>query len=467
MLYKKILLLILIFALSTNTFIKCDFFAFRKLTNPETGQIVYLLYDIHASKGSQHTKPLQKQIINDLNQFIIEAGIQNKIPESNPQVIEIAKSFYNNFPNLIKQQKDLLTIAEKYKVSFIVEDWPPLDYSEDRVVEGELNKYFYWRYFGGDNFTINTNNYYTTHITPMLEIGNKLTGKSTICEFVPLDSGAYFFNPDQRTRGGLSAGIDANEILENHTINAVEELFIKYKQKAVIIAEGYVHIGIIAKQLISQGYQIEPLIISPALQDKRKDLPHLDIMLKDCENLVDSHQRLTSTQNKELTYSLIEEPLNIEMILTAELQKDGIKQVGQDSINISSKPSSFSSISSSSSSYSKKPDIIKQRSTKTHLKRRSSRSSSSYSDLIEHSLINDPSKPRSFSSSSYSKKPSLPPSVPYNIYIKSILGLFAASLFYKASLTKIAKQDPRLKNTATILACVSTIYSFYNALIKD
>lgn len=105
---KLILALILPFLSISSLF--ADFFAFRKLTDPKTGNIVYLLYDAHATidHKPESTISMKKELkksgklVNECDQNSLNTWKQ----DAEKEYIKIRA----NFTNLTKQHNDLVKI---------------------------------------------------------------------------------------------------------------------------------------------------------------------------------------------------------------------------------------------------------------------------------------------------------------------------------------------------------------------
>ena len=317
---KSLLIFLLIF-FSLN--IRTDFFALRKLIHHEGNKIVYLLYDLHASIPADTT--LADKLKDDVYKYMSENILQWKLfkPwENNQEIKNILASYVNNLPNLINQKQDLLTIIAKYRVSLINEDWLPYDADEDlirgKLISSGLRIKFLVKYLGlkgGDGS-------YRTYVTPMSGMGEKLSGIFSSKELILLVNGGYYYNADERKGDGLSGGTDqAQKLVDRSTIEMIKKLFEDYAQKVVIVSEGFSHIQNIAAELVKQGYQAYPLIISEDLQARRLASTRLDLILKDIEFNTETTKGLI---NSEIEFSLVAKPIDLKVTLMPELDDLGI-----------------------------------------------------------------------------------------------------------------------------------------------
>ena len=332
MLLKKPLCLIMA-PIITASSLYADFFAFRKLVHPQTKKTVYLLYDAHAS--NQADKGLTRRIMRKVHKIMQDPAkkqyrkeiIGNSertvlIPwEENEEINKILASFKYNFPHLIQQQKDLLKVLRRHKISLINEDWPPFDFSKRLMTFGssDLNKHFVNWYMGAPS----NDGRFVEYVTPMLGLGKEITGSFSVQKFVPLKTGGYYYNPDKRRFLGIQGdGPEACELIEELTIKAIDDLFAEYNQSAVIISEGYAHAEAIANDLVlNKGYHAEPLIISNDLAIRRKENPKLDAYLKQIESIGRQEKKLIIPCNESdaINYSLIAQPLDLGAIFDTEL----------------------------------------------------------------------------------------------------------------------------------------------------
>ena len=200
----------------------------------------------------------------------------------------------------------------------------------------KLNDSFIVRYMGISS----PDKKYREFVTPMLAIGEKLTGKFTAQAFVPLKTGGYYYNPDKRCSdivGGCEEDRTACQLFNTLTIKTMSDLFTKYNQEAVIVTEGYDHIQAVAKELMSEGYKAGPLIISKDLKSRRKKDPKLKTFLKDIESdKKETAQMCTMEVIRKRTYALIAHPIDLKAIFDAQLQTSSAPRQTQMSSTASS-----------------------------------------------------------------------------------------------------------------------------------
>lgn len=311
---------ILFFTLLISIDIKADFFAFRRLMHPQTKKVIYLLYDAHASLVID---PNLANITNTEIDKIARNAPMNvkelKPLEENEEINSKLDSYRRNMPNLLKQQQDLLDLTNKYLISLIDEDWPWPSDLVSIAFKKVSNKYI-GRYFGSSRQY--KDKFYALQVTPLLDIGKKLTGKFTKKEFIPLATGAYFYNPDDRWSIGIGGNSVECKAMDATTLKAIDSLFTKYNQHAIIIAEGLEHISEIAQALVDRGYSPGPMIISQDLAKRRTESPDLNQYL----NIIETNKKLPTFYDDSIDYALIANPLDIQKLLESEFKKDGIKK---------------------------------------------------------------------------------------------------------------------------------------------
>lgn len=304
------------------TAINADFFAFRKLTHPETGKMVYLLYDIHASI------PIDPKVYGAKTLEIFRFVIENPTKwsflspwETNDEIKGMLRFLMNQFPNLNKQQEDLLNLVKTNPISLINEDWPPFNSDKERKNKRQINPLFMSKYAGVLNGDGN-GHAYIENKTPMFEIGEKLTGTFSKNKFVQLDLGNYYYNPDARTLSSdCPTGAEACKLIDTLSLDAINTLFNSYDETRVIVAEGFFHTQAISNQLISSGYTPGPLIISSDLQIRRISNPPLDQFLTSFETHAEP-EIANKLLDPSFYFDLIVKPIDLKAIFDAELQPD-------------------------------------------------------------------------------------------------------------------------------------------------
>ncbi|MDR3646669.1 MAG: hypothetical protein P4L22_03955 [Candidatus Babeliales bacterium] len=309
--------------------LKADFFAFRRLIHPETKKVIYLLYDVHASIPNDPS--LSNEIINEIKSIIKDPSkiayykktigseeYKFKVPwYNNEHIKNKLLSFADNLPNLSKQHNDLLDIIKNNKISLINEDWPPRMPYIGMKEEKELNKLIK-RHLGTTVYYKKTYTY-IAFVTPLLGIGEKLTGKFTESKFVALSTGAYYFNPDFRNPNQISSR-QQNKEIDNLTLQAIDILITQYNQSSIVIAEGFSHIQAIARNLVNdQGYVAGPFIISEDLEKRRKEDPEIDKELEIISSFEKANWDGELNNPDNFNYSLVLKPLNIKAVFNAHL----------------------------------------------------------------------------------------------------------------------------------------------------
>jgi len=306
--------------------LKADFIAFRKLTHPQTKKVVYLLYDVHGSLVGNHS--LGKKLSNELDDIVTNAVIKDReigidrftfYDEVFENIFKQASLIRNNLPHLIRQHNDLADIVKKHHISLIDEDWidpeeKKFDFPFGGIAVGKMEN-FILRLIGKQE-------QYKRHlfrigVSPMLGMSKKLTGKFTSRKLIHIHNNAYFFNPD--TRNG-SIGEEAVRSVDRLTLKAIDELFIKYNQSAVIVAEGANHIVHIEDELIKKGYVSGNIIISKGLAQERSKSQAIDEYLNALENR-DAKKEDAMNFDDESTYKIIAHPINLKAIFSEELKR--------------------------------------------------------------------------------------------------------------------------------------------------
>ena len=330
--------------------LQADFFAFRKLTHPDTKKTVFVLYDTHCTIESEEAKEKSDKIQETIEQC--------KIPVQDSDIDLLKKQISdcrNTLPNLTKQHNDLKEYLQKYNVSVIVEDScriPIVKIVEraqskvDKIHQMLAYDHFLPQYIGRQ-FRHGTKTY-SGPLSPMAGLGEALVGKHTVDEFVKFGKKAYFYNPDVRVDGYHK---DGHQVVDTNTLKAIETLFTTYNQSSVVVAEGANHSVHIVRDLVKKGYIAGDLIISEALAQKRKESAVLNSYIQhlidhDAEQAVSVSHR----ESAEDQYNRIAEPLDIAAIFQKEFANvkidtfdDGIsEELPKDQSSSSEQPTSLS-----------------------------------------------------------------------------------------------------------------------------
>ncbi len=307
-----------------NLSLKADFFALKKLRQTRSNNVVYVLYDLHATIEADAN--LTSKICAEIENIIDKKGTNHlklyayKVDEINKK-IDLLR---NNLPNLIKQQNDLINIVKTNRISLIDEDWWSVEMAELNLPIGATHSKW-WGYIArkiGEekkykNFS------YRVGPSPMSGIGRMLFGDFKVKKFVPINKNNYFYNPDDRS---IAIHSTLNDEIDNQVKNAINRFFRKYKQKTIIVALGYSHSTNVAAHLISKwGYIEESYIINDDLAQQRKTSPIIDKLLKDIENNISCTNEMVSLgeieNHNEANYKLIAHPLDLDAIFKKELKK--------------------------------------------------------------------------------------------------------------------------------------------------
>lgn len=303
---KKFFIVMLPLLLASQAMV-ADFFAFRKLTDPKTGNVAYLLYDFHATidENPEETDRILDEITNQHDQFLANKILFKKFKIDTSQLInELEKNIIllqKNLPHLTKQHNDLLTIIPRYNISVINED--STRYTQEGNTQFSKKEKKILENIDELPGTIYFESYRSS--TPMNGLGKKLTKEYSITTFKKIkNSTSYFYNVDNRNKieGQTSEGEEFYKEckeLDKRAILALKTLFTTYKKSKAIIAAGAGHIVNIAHDLIHHyGYQQDALVINPKLQNKRKDNTAIDEYLTALENNNYDAIRLCLINNK-------------------------------------------------------------------------------------------------------------------------------------------------------------------------
>jgi len=299
--------------------ISADFFLFRKMEHAETKKIVCLLYDIHASTISDPTLAAQLDdgIEKSIDQLFKElhikgllqsyANLSRLFEDIDKTVMQLKRIM----PHLVQQQDNLLELIKYF--SLIIEDWRDIKSGRGMIALKPESLTTYFERLAGKS-KIYGNIVYRTHISPMLGIGISLTGSFSAGEVISVGT-TYFYNPDMRR--GKAYSEESMEEVNTATVDAINQLFTKYKQSMVIVAEGYKHIVAIVKVLESQGYTTTPLIESDDLRLRMKSDEKLSGFMNALKG-GDSKKLDQINVTNDLIYSLIADPLDLRKVFAEE-----------------------------------------------------------------------------------------------------------------------------------------------------
>jgi hypothetical protein len=315
---------LLFFTVLPGQYALADFFAFRKLVHPQTKNIVYLLYDTHASiiGDSSREDALLTHMDLLVDEMVNGAQIKENFfdaykrrQESLEKITNQLALLRNNKPNLIKQHTDLAAVVKKHQMSLINEDWSDLE--QELILfplGGDFRSYYVNPILGYQEK--HNDHTYRVNVSPMLGMGKTVAGTFTKCKFVSVGD-AFYYNPDRRNclfakcryEGGTQE-VDAN------TLQAIDFLFTKYHQTKVVVAEGYNHCMAIAHELVThQGHIAENLLVSPELATQCTG--DLALFLTALENNDSVETERIEENYPELTYTLIASPLDIQALFPA------------------------------------------------------------------------------------------------------------------------------------------------------
>ena len=315
----KILLLIVTFGL------KADFIAFRKMVHPTNQNTVYLLYDIHVSLLMD--EDLIKQLLDKVFYYIkqqashfthIDTSSTNDLlyryalTAKDQLAIEgIIEPALQAYPNLIKQQQDLLNIINNCKISLVNEDWVPIILEHSRLGENKFGALL-MRYLGEP---YSESPEIRESLTPMHNIGKKITGKFSTKELIRLPLDNYYFNTE--IRGSYFSGTPNNQ-MDKLTISAIQTLFDSYDQSAVIVSEGLEHIQNIEARLATLGYKKSALVVNPNLIQ----LARTNLELRNLLHELETGKKITDDSylySKDGTLSLAKNPIDLQEVFAPEL----------------------------------------------------------------------------------------------------------------------------------------------------
>ncbi len=323
-------------------YVKADFFAFRTLQHPVHKDVVYLLYDAHASIEKD---PLLNQAIEEKLLRDIWDNVQD--PKNN-SIEKAYKAFFNGLdqidaresimineqlPNLIRQQTDLVNVVRNDHMSIITEDWPYPIRNLLSLREAELHKYANKVLGSQDKYEENVFRLYTS---PLRNMGKKILGKFTQLKLnVIPGADTYFYNPDSRATG---AGYQVSDrAIDGHILTAIKKLARDYHQKSIIVAAGYSHSVAVAHDLVEkEGYVAGPLIISVDLARKRATHARVNTFLLEVEANNVSFVQKYNLKNEDI-YALIADPLDIKKVFADQLLREGIEERSFSKVEIAIK----------------------------------------------------------------------------------------------------------------------------------
>lgn len=315
-------------------FVRADFFAFRKLTHATTGNIVYLLYDLHitAMKNDDATdKALglllqkyhegQEKCRNiDGSKDLVENKYKSKqsIKDTyQPDIIKLHQDYLSTFPNLAEQHEKLSNIVKEFEISIITEDWPTIE-SASREVIDTYKPSVQERALTG-NLGVFQGVAFCSGITPLIGLGRSICNKFTIKELVkiPGKENAYFYNADHRGMSSYIPSKDESDMVTQNSLDTLKIMLSDPNQKKVIIAQGATHCMDICADLIKQGYSAESLVISNHLETGVKNN-------KDVANFLQAVKENNTKKadeygdNADVKIAVIADPLNIAKVFEKE-----------------------------------------------------------------------------------------------------------------------------------------------------
>jgi len=312
---------VIMLIIGITTSLQADFFLFRKMEHPATKKIVCLLYDVHASaiSDAQRVAQLDSEIKKSITDVLSSAKLSSTFMQDivlplEEKIQSTADQLKGYLPHLQQQQKDLMGLIDY--CSLIIEDWFN---AKNYIIAINFNSTELNGYFGliaGKNAEYGQI-IYRKYVSPMLGIGKRIAGSFSYGEFIAIDS-KYFYNPDPR--GGTASG-GGPEAVDNNSIKAIDQLFGKYNQSIVVVAEGYDHIVAIAKMLENKGYRTTKLIMSDDLLRRSQLNKKLSDFLEDLKNNIEP--KLNEEENisgiaSDWVYFLVADPLDLRKVFAEE-----------------------------------------------------------------------------------------------------------------------------------------------------
>jgi len=306
--FKKLLVCIL----GLTQFLQADFIAFRKLIHPKTNKIVYILYDIHATKVfnplSEDEKIKEHENLKeeyDLSLKFKRTG--TSVTTNHPdglfpdKVIDnyIKKFRETHLRNLIKQQKALIKIVKTDNVSLINEDW-----NNEESATQSIGKIKYLevltKELGLTRKTSENKIFQLGGNSPMRGLSKKLKkhfSQATTSAYSNIDHRTTSYAPEERESQKVDRAI----------IETLNFLLKNPDHKSVIIAAGATHSAYSAKSLIEIGYVSKAFIVSDNLAAKKDTNKEIQTILN---NLEYNHVFIDMLADN-VVYELIEDPLDL------------------------------------------------------------------------------------------------------------------------------------------------------------
>lgn len=323
MLYIKKILVLILYGISS--LVHADFIAFRKLIHPETDKVIYILYDVHATKmfntlSEDEKREEQETLKEEYNLSLKFKPLSKSITTHHPQglfpdevIDNYIKKFRSNYlHNLTKQQKALIKTVKNYNLSLINEDW-----NNNQTIQSHGGTKYLEAIYKELGLTKKISD------NKIVQLGNNspmrgLTRKFKK-HFLQSETSAYS-NIDHRTISYTQEEKESKKI-DKAIMEALDSLLKNPHHTSVLITAGAEHAANSAASLIKRGYISQAFIISDNLAAKTITNKEIRTIIHALEH---NHVFIDPSTNNDI-YELIESPLDIKKIFAVHGKKTSDK----------------------------------------------------------------------------------------------------------------------------------------------